>query len=365
MMKLGLSLSDKLLTAANFRFSRQMGATHLIAHLNDYTRVGQPPVPGTPPIPLWTDAQLRALKDAVNAEGLVLEGIENFDPAHWSDILLDGPRKAAQMEDLKGLIRALGRVGIPLMGYNFGIAGVWGRTYGPWARGGARTVGHIQGVSPAQTPLPNGTVWHMVCDHDAAPGDSGTVMSEQLWSRLEYFLTELVPVAEEAGVRLAAHPDDPPLDSLRGTARLVDRPERYRRLRDLVPSHADAPESCQGTTAKIRGAMGVYAASARHAGQDKLGLRPLPQRQGAGAELPRGFHGRGHRHAPRAAALPEARLRRRADPRPHPLDGVRRALARRDGLGARLHARGDRPRGGGVAHRDHRWPRALYDPALR
>lgn len=155
-MKLGLSLSGKLLTAANFRFSRQMGATHLIAHLNDYTRVGQPPVPGTPPIPLWTDAQLRALKDTVNAEGLVLAGIENFDPAHWSDILLDGPRKAAQMEDLKGLIRALGRVGIPLMGYNFSIAAVWGHAHGPWARGGARTVGYVADAAPPHDPIPKG-----------------------------------------------------------------------------------------------------------------------------------------------------------------------------------------------------------------
>ena len=270
MMKLGLSLSGMLLTPANFRFARQMGATHLIAHLNDYTRVGQPPVPGTPPIPLWTDAQLQALKDAVNAEGLVLEGIENFDPSHWSDILLDGPRKAEQMAGIKEIIRAMGRVGVPVMGYNFSIAAVWGHAHGPWARGGARAVGYIEGVSPAQTPIPKGTVWNMVYDHDAAPGDIGTVTTEQIWSRLAYFLTELVPVAEEAGVRLAAHPDDPPLDSLRGTARLVNRPELYQRLLDIVPSHYNALEFCQGTTAEMRGEMDVYAAIERYAAQDKL-----------------------------------------------------------------------------------------------
>lgn len=95
--------------------------------------------------------------------------------------------------------------------------------------------------------------------------------SEQLWSRLEYFLTELVPVAEEAGVRLAAYPDDPPLDSLPGTARLVNRPERYQRLLDVVPSHYNALEFCQGTTAEMRGEMDVYAAIDRYAGQGKLG----------------------------------------------------------------------------------------------
>lgn len=263
-MKLGLGLYNHLLTAENFRFARQAGATHLVVHTPTFGSDAVAP-------PLWTEADLRGLRAAVNAEGLELEAIENFLPAHWYDVLLDGPRRDAQMADLKGMIRAMGRAGIPVMGYNFSIAGVWGRTRGPWARGGAESVGYVEAEAPPQDPIPNGTVWNTVYDRDAPAGTIGTVTSEQLWDRLARFLTELVPVAEEAGVRLAAHPDDPPLETLRGTARLVIRPELYQRLLDIVPSHANALEFCQGTIAEMHGAMDLYEAIERYAGQGKIG----------------------------------------------------------------------------------------------
>lgn len=263
-MKLGLGLYNHMLTAANFRFARQAGATHLVVHTPTFGSDAIVP-------PLWTEEHLRDLRAAINAEGLELEAIENFLPAHWYDVLLDGPRKAAQMEDLKGMIRAMGRAGIPVMGYNFSIAGVWGRTYGEWGRGKARSIGYVEAEAPPQDPIPNGTVWNTVYDADAPAGTVGMVTSEQLWERLEYFLRELVPVAEEAGVRLAAHPDDPPLETLRGTARLVIRPELYQRLLDIVPSRANALEFCQGTIAEMHGEMDVYEAIERYAGQGKIG----------------------------------------------------------------------------------------------
>jgi mannonate dehydratase len=263
-MKLGLGFHNQMLTPENFRFARQAGATHAIVHTPRFGSDAYIP-------PLWTEEQLRGLKTEVEAAGLVLEGLENFLPAHWYDVLLDGPRKAEQMEGLKGMIRAMGRVGIPLMGYNFSIAGVWGRTRGPWARGGADSVGYVADAAPPHDPIPKGTVWNQVYDPEAGPGDIGTVTSEQLWSRLEYFLKELVPVAEEAGVRLAAHPDDPPLEMVRGTARLVYKPELYQRLLDIVPSHANALEFCQGTIGEMHGEMDIYEAIERYAGQGKMG----------------------------------------------------------------------------------------------
>jgi mannonate dehydratase len=263
-MKLGLGFHNQLLTPENFRFARQAGATHAIVHTPRFDSDAYVP-------PLWTEEQLRGLKEQVEAAGLILAGLENFLPAHWYDVLLDGPRKAEQMEDLKGMIRAMGRVGIPLMGYNFSIAGVWGRTRGPWARGGADSVGYVADAAPPPDPIPKGMVWNQVYDPEAGPGDIGTVTSEQLWSRLAYFLTELVPVAEEAGVRLAAHPDDPPLETLRGTARLVYKPELYQRLLDIVPSPANALEFCQGTIGEMHGEMDIYEAIERYAGQGKLG----------------------------------------------------------------------------------------------
>jgi mannonate dehydratase len=271
-MKLGLGLYPHLLTPENVRFARQVGATHIVAHLPDWTSSGKRGVAldAGGRSPLWSYEELRDLRAMINAEGMELAAIENFEPHHWHDILLDGPRKAEQMDGLKTIIRNMGRAGIPVMGYNFSIAGVWGRTHGPWARGGARSVGYVESEAPPQDPIPNGTVWNMVYDPQAPAGTIGTVTSEQLWSRLEYFLKELVPVAEEAGVRLAAHPDDPPLPALRGAARLVYKPELYQRLLDIVPSPANALEFCQGTIAEMQGEMDVYEAIDRYAGQRRI-----------------------------------------------------------------------------------------------
>ena len=71
--------------------------------------------------------------------------------------------------------------------------------------------------------------------------------NDQLWDRLTGFLTEMVPVAAEAGVRLAAHPDDPPAESLRRTARLVNDPGKYDRLLGIVDHPANAVELCLGS----------------------------------------------------------------------------------------------------------------------
>ena len=256
-MKLGLGLYYHMLTPDNFRFARQAGATHIVAHLVDYFSAG----PRFEAVSAggwgrssgdtvrWTADALKQLRAAVNAEGLELAAIENFDPVHWYDVLLDGPRKHAQMDHLKQIIRALGEAGIPVMGYNFSIAGVWGWATGPFARGEAESVGFTG--SAEETLIPNGMVWNMTYDPDAPAGVIGTVTSEQLWQRLTWFLEQLAPVAEEAGVRLAAHPDDPPMPTLRGTARLVYQPAYYRRLLDVIPSRSNALELCVGSIAEM------------------------------------------------------------------------------------------------------------------
>jgi mannonate dehydratase len=277
-MKLGLGLYRHMLNRDNFRFARQVGATHIVAHWVDYFNQG-PRIPETDATKcwgvsdnrgrLWTYEELAELKAAVNAEGLELAAIENFDPSHWYDVLLDGPRKKAQLEDLKTIIRRVGKAGIPVMGYNFSIAGVWGHVTGPFARGGAETVAFLGPDGPKEGPIPNGQIWNMIYDPDAAPGTVPEVTSEQLWQRLEDFLKALVPVAEEAGVRLAAHPDDPPMPTLRGHARLVHQPHLYQKLLDIVPSHYNALEFCQGTISEMTGGD-VYEAIDKYSRQGNI-----------------------------------------------------------------------------------------------
>jgi mannonate dehydratase len=72
-----------------------------------------------------------------------------------------------------------------------------------------------------------------------------------LWRRLEAFLAEVVPVAEQAGVRLALHPDDPPMPTMRQQPRLVYQPYMYQRVIDAAPSKSNGLELCVGTLAEM------------------------------------------------------------------------------------------------------------------
>jgi mannonate dehydratase len=277
-MKLGLGLYRHMLTRENFQFARQAGATHLVAHLVDYfpgDRGGKNDQPtGTDsgwgragdPNRLWTTEELAALRRDVNEAGLELEAIENFDPAHWHDVLLDGPRKREQLENLKLMIRHVGEAGIPIIGYNFSIAGVCGRVRGPFARGAAVSVG-MDG--PLDTPMPRGMAWNMVYDEQAAPGVAVPATHEMLWQRLAEFLDEVIPVAEEVGVTLAAHPDDPPMPTMRSQPRLVYQPDMYQKLLDLRPSGANALEFCIGSLAEMTEGD-IYEAIDRYSKQGKL-----------------------------------------------------------------------------------------------
>ena len=269
-MKLGLGLYRHLLTRDNYRFARQAGCTHLVAHLVDYFADQVIPSADRPGDgtwgrthgggKLWELDDLRRTKREMNDEGLEWEAIENFDPAHWHDVLLDGPRRDEQIEDLKTMIRRVGEAGIPVIGYNFSIAGVWGLVRRDWARGGATSVGFLGDDGPGPTPIPRGQVWNMTYDPaQAARGEAiPPVTSEQLWDRLDRFLNDVVPTAERAGVMLALHPDDPPMPTIRGHARLVYRPELYERVFDLIQSPNSGAELCLGTLQEMAGETDLY-----------------------------------------------------------------------------------------------------------
>ena len=278
-MKLGLGLYRHQLNGEHYRFARQCGCTHLVIHLVDYFRSSRSNQPGDQPVgddtgwglagdpeKIPTYEELAGIKKEINAAGLELEAIENFDPAHWHDVLLDGPKKLQQIENLKMIIRNVGRAGIPIFGYNFSIAGVAGRVKGKFARGEAEAVG-MEGS--LDKPLPPGMVWNMVYDKNAAPGIVPSATTEQLWQRLKFFLDELIPVAEAAGVTLAAHPDDPPLPTVRAQPRLVWQPQLYQKLIDLKPSPRNALEFCVGTLAEMADGD-IYETVENYSRQKKL-----------------------------------------------------------------------------------------------
>lgn len=279
-MKLGFGLYRHMLNDEHYQFAKQCGATHIVAHLVDYfgheknnkdnanQPIGEEGGWGTAGSgKLWSLEELLQLKADIEKHGLKLEAIENFDPAIWHDILLDGPKKAEQTELVKEQIRLVGKAGIPVFGYNFSLAGVASRDVGPYARGGAESVGMNGKVD--ETPIPNGMVWNMVYNSEAPEGFVPKISHEELWQRLQYFLDEIIPVAEEAGVIMAAHPDDPPMPYVRETPRLVYQPGMYQKLIDMKPSTSNQLEFCLGSVAEMTEGD-VHEATEQYSKQDKV-----------------------------------------------------------------------------------------------
>ena len=279
-MKLGFGLYRHMLNKEHYKFAKQCGATHVVIHLVDYfgNKKNSKDIANQPigeedgwgkagsTNKIWSLDELLAIKKEINSYGLKLEAIENFDPAHWYDVLLDGPKKKEQIENLKQLIRNVGKAKIPIFGYNFSLAGVAGRVEEENARGGALSVG-MNGTN--NTPIPNGMIWNMVYDENAPQGTVPRISHDELWKRLQYFLDEIIPVAEEVGVRMAAHPDDPPMPYIRNTPRLVYQPEMYQKLIDLKPSVSNNLEFCLGTIAEMTQGS-VYEATDTYSKQNKI-----------------------------------------------------------------------------------------------
>lgn len=278
-VKIGFGFYRHMLNREHYRFARQCGATHGVVHLTDYFHQGSQSNSDDQPVGdefgwglagnskgLWESESLTCLKQEMAEEGIELAALENFDPADWSDVLLDGPRRDEQIEGLKQKVRNAGAAGIPVIGYNFSIAGVSGRTTGAFARGEAISVG-AAGVD--ERPIPRGMVWNMrigeLSQNDFLP----EIDHAELWSRLEYFLREILPVAESAGVRLAAHPDDPPFAYVRRQPRLVYQPAMYRRLIEIDPRPANALELCLGTLQEMTEGD-VYAALEEYTRENRV-----------------------------------------------------------------------------------------------
>lgn len=278
-MKLGLGLYKSILSEDNFRFAKQSGASHIVVQLVDYIKGGDNPSLTQNYLGgwgttlnhnnLWEYDDLLRLKNSIEDQGLVWEAVENFDPSHWYDILLDGPLKEKQLDNVKYMVQNLGKVGVKIIGYYFSLAGVWGWTSRPSGRAGAHSIEFEQSKVDVQQPIPNGMVWNMIYNPEANEGTVAAVSHEEIWHRLSNFLHEIIPVAEENGIVMAAHPDDPPLPVLRGTSRLITNPSGYDKLLEVVDSKSNSIEFCMGTTQEMASGD-IYECLDKYSTMDKI-----------------------------------------------------------------------------------------------
>jgi mannonate dehydratase len=206
------------LSREQLSFARQLGAAGV--------QLNTPVLPGDKH---WALNDLLWLRRRCESYGLRLEAIENTPISFYDKAMLGLPGRDEQIEHYQATIRNLGAAGIPILGYHWMPNGVWRTGWASPGRGGAR-------VSSFDMSLVQGDV--------LTPGR--VVTADEMWENYAYFMRAVVPVAEEAGVTLALHPDDPPVLSLGGVARLFYNFEGFKRAMEIAPSPNSGLDFCMG-----------------------------------------------------------------------------------------------------------------------
>ncbi len=236
-MKIALVLPG--VTEPNLRLARQISVDGVVT--------GLPPRGDDP---LTGFREIVTLRKQIEDAGLSLMVIESM--AIPDRVKLGLPGRDEDIDRWRTGLRNLGAAGVPVVCYN------WMAVFG-WLRTSLTT--RVRGDALATS-----------YDHDIMRRgpltEYGLVPEDQLWASLRYFLEAVVPAAEEAGVRLAIHPDDPPLSPIRGIGRILTSPDAMQRVIDLVPSPMNGITLCQGCFAEM--GADLPAEIARFAAQKKL-----------------------------------------------------------------------------------------------
>lgn len=190
------------LSDARLRSLKQIGV--------DYVLMGGPPIP-------WDETELRSRFQRFANAGLK---IINMMITGFNDVIWGRPGADAQIEKVIQSIRVAGKVGLPVIEYNFYAHRLVEGYKEELGRGGAGLTAYDYELS---RPLP--------------PLDGvGTHTRAQQMKRAEHFLKAVVPEAEKAGVRLALHPNDPPVPLSRGSEQIMATFEHWKQYLNLVKS---------------------------------------------------------------------------------------------------------------------------------
>ena len=206
------------------QFAQQFGATDILFN--------------TPLIPCdggrWQLHDLVKLRLRVEQFGMKLSALENVPTNFYDHIMLNGPKRDKQIENMIATVRNIARAGIPIFGYNWMPSHVW-RTPPVAIRGGALATAFDDNIAK-KYPL----------THDREYNE------EEMWANLEYWIKIITPIAEEEGIRLGIHPCDPPVETLGGIPQLLRSFAAYKRLIEIYPSDSNAIEFCQGTFSEMK-----------------------------------------------------------------------------------------------------------------
>lgn len=189
-------------TEKDIRRVRQIGVTHALS--------------GGPRMP-WKEEELRAVVEKLKAGGISLG---NLMISGFPNTLYGRLGRDAEIEQFKESVHAAGKVGVPVVEYNFYAHRAIEGYYEQDGRGGAGLTAFDANRIKGLPPLP----------------DEGAHTLDEMWRNITYFLKAVIPTAEESNVRLALHPNDPPVAISRGSGQIMGTVEGWKHLIGIVNS---------------------------------------------------------------------------------------------------------------------------------
>lgn len=200
---------------------------------------------------VWTEADFNALKQQVNAHGFSLDVIESIRVAEA--IKKGAPERDELIDIFCQSIRNMGRAGIPVLCYNFMPVFDWMRTDMTHQLPDGTLVTAYDHAAALAYDLARGLEMRVAWARGFTGDELRVVLDEYraiddevLFENFTYFLRRVVPVAEESGVYLALHPDDPPW-SIFGLPRIVRDAPTIQRILDVVDSPHNGLTFCTGS----------------------------------------------------------------------------------------------------------------------
>lgn len=241
MMRIAIGQFNQL-TEEKLRFAQQIGVHGV--------QMNTPQLPGDTH---WQAADLRALVDMCAAFDLTLEAIENV-PIHFYDKAMLGlPGKDEQIANYQATIRAMAQAGIPILGFHWMPNSVWRTDRAAPGRGDAKVTAFDMGEIAAAG---GAEAYVMKRDERMATmvvQDEPLLTHDQMWDNYTYFMRAVLPVAEEVGVKLALHPDDPPVPMLGGVPRIFGSVEGFEKGMEIANSSAWGLDLCLGCCSEMPG----------------------------------------------------------------------------------------------------------------
>ena len=177
----------------------------------------------------WEYESIKNVVDSWKEVGLNYNVVEG-PPALYNKTKLGLKGKDEEIANFITFMKNLKRAGVDVICYNWMPVISWARTDNArTGRGGA---------------LMTAFDYNEIKDKPLT--EFGKFSKETLWQNLEYFLKAVVPEAEEIGMKLAMHPDDPQVHFIQGIPRIMNTIENFDRMLNIVPSDHNGVTMCQG-----------------------------------------------------------------------------------------------------------------------